>query len=268
MASMAGQNISYLGYNTPLLIGQSYETIYTITSQYESLSFMFKADQETTVNAYWKNDPADPDVVLAFTSTYDPATDPGGIILNTSVKGVYFSYTLENTSGVDQTILFSSCYGSYSQVPSPPPPPPLIQYPPTSWALNPVPTEMPHTYEPWDIFTEVPFVPGGLTALSNVTWQNQTGETISVLCTVYIVNATIQLSSGSPIAVAIRGYFTVNGAPASPEYIYSETTPYESVILSVPNNGLVQFIARLGTNTTYVVTLGVGTNITFLRLLT
>ena len=119
--SSSGQNISYLGYNTPLLIGQSYETIYTITSQYESLSFMFKADQTTTVHAYWKNDPAEPDVVLAFTSTYNPVDNPGGIIINTTVKGVYFSYTLENISGVDQTILSSSCYGSNSQVIPPPP---------------------------------------------------------------------------------------------------------------------------------------------------
>lgn len=113
-ASIGGESISFLGYNTPLLIGQSYSTIYTVVSNYESLSFTFKADQATTVNAYWKNDPADPDVVLAFTSTYDPAVDPGGIILNTAVKGVYFSYTLENTSGVDQTTLSCSCYGSQS----------------------------------------------------------------------------------------------------------------------------------------------------------
>lgn len=109
-----GSIIPSLGYNTPLLIGQSYTTIESIVSNFESLSFTFKTDQTTTVNAYWKNNPADPDKVLAFTMVYDPVTDPLGFIISTDVRGVYFSYTLENTSGVDQTSLSCSCYGAHS----------------------------------------------------------------------------------------------------------------------------------------------------------
>ena len=243
MASAGGESISYLSYNTPLLTGQSYTTIYAVTSQYESLSFMFKADQETTVNAYWKNDPADPDVVLAFTSTYNPVVDPGGIILNTNVKGVYFSYTLENTSGVDQTILSSSCYGSNSLVTPPDTPVPSTCFNRNDGDLTYV--SMDGYNQPYKslggYFTEVSYTAGGLVPTALGVWQNTTSNTLTVRST---------LSTGYT-SEGLRFVIQVDGVDVEPWWVLptaSNQTHTRQLLFEVPSNSVVRIMGSRSTS--------------------
>lgn len=241
--NQSGSIIPSLTYTTPLLIGQSYNTIYSSVAQYESLSFTFKTDQITTVEAYWKNSPADPDVVLAFTMTYDPAMDPGGIILNTTVKGVYFSYTLENTSGVDQTSLSCSCYGSHS--PSSPISPPIYSTcfnrndgNQTFITLNGFSSPL-TSLGPF--FTEVSYTPGGLVPTALGVWENTTPNTLTVrtsLCTGYA-------SDG------IRFVVQVDGVEVEPYYVLptaSDQAHLRQLLFQVPSGSVVRIMGCRSTS--------------------
>lgn len=112
--SVSGQNLSFLDYNEPLAAGAFYQSPIIDIALYQSLTFHAKTDQATSIQGFWKNDPSDSDLILAFDLTYDPATSPNGFSTTIEVKGVYFYYLIGNTSVTDQTTMNISCYASYS----------------------------------------------------------------------------------------------------------------------------------------------------------
>ena len=116
-------------------------------------------------------------------------------MLNTNVKGVYFSYTIENTSGADQTTLSSSCYGSHaSTVPLNPPIPSVCMNRndgnQTFFSLDGYaqPLKSLGVY-----FTEVSYTSGGLVPTATGVWENTTKTALTVratLCTSYVNEGT------------------------------------------------------------------------------
>ena len=120
--AVSGQNLSFFDYNEPLAAGAFYQSPIIDVALYQSLTFHAKTDQATSIQGFWKNDPSESDLILAFDLTYDPATSPNGFSTTIEVKGVYFYYLIGNTSATDQTTMNVSCYASYSPPASEPSP--------------------------------------------------------------------------------------------------------------------------------------------------
>ncbi len=113
-ATSSNNNLPYLLNQTPLLAEEIYKShVSNAVNQFGSISFHFKADTTTTIRFFWSNLGVT-DAVEGSEIFYDPVDSPNGIVDSTNVMGKYFFYSLENTSIVDQTLLYADAFGNFN----------------------------------------------------------------------------------------------------------------------------------------------------------